>query len=114
MTTHKAISTNKTGVIPKGHAVLAEPFEKKKDNSLIVLPDNVKERSQMIEDRLRILDHGAACWIDEPEPRAQIGDLVLIPNMAGRMVRGTDGKMYRIINDKDVIAVVDEKVEGQL
>lgn len=99
---------NKSGIRPKGHAVLGLPYEAPKKDSRIVLPDTVKERSQMLQDRIRIVAHGEACWSDEPVARAQIGDLVLIPYLSGRMVRGKDGTLYRMVNDRDVIAEVDE------
>lgn len=101
-------NTNTSGIRPKGHAVLGLPYEKPKKDSRIVLPDTVKERTQMLEDRIWIVAHGAACWQDEPEPRARPGELVLIPYLSGRMVRGKDGVLYRMVNDKDVIAECDE------
>lgn len=97
-----------SGIRPKGHAVLGLPYEKPKKDSRIVIPETVKERTQILEDKIRIVAIGGACWSDEPEPRAQIGDLVLIPHLAGRAVRGKDGIIYRMVNDRDVIAECDE------
>lgn len=99
---------NPSGIRPKGHAVLGLPYEKPKGDSRIVIPETVKERTQMLEDRIWIIAIGAACWQDEPERRAHIGDLVLIPFLSGRSVRGKDGILYRMVNDRDVIAEVDE------
>lgn len=100
--------SDSSGIRPKGHAVLGLPYEKPKGNSRIVIPETVKERTQMLEDKIRIIALGAACWSDEPEPRAKVGDLVLIPFLSGRSVRGKDGILYRMVNDRDVIAEVDE------
>lgn len=97
-----------SGIRPKGHAVLGLPYEKPKKDSRIVIPDTVKERAQMLEDRIRIVAVGAACWIDEPEPRIAVGEIALIPFLSGRSVRGKDGVIYRMVNDKDIIAEVDE------
>lgn len=102
------IHQRECGVRPKGHAVLALPYEKPKGNSMIVIPETVKERTQMLEDKVWIIAIGAACWQDEPTPRAMVGDLVLIPYLSGRMVRGKNGVLYRMVNDRDVIAEVDE------
>lgn len=99
---------NKSGIRPKGHAVLGLPYEKPKKDSRIVIPETIKERSQMLQDKIRVVAHGAACWQDEPEPRAKVGDLVLIPYLAGRMVRGKDGVVYRVVNDRDVMAECDD------
>jgi co-chaperonin GroES (HSP10) len=101
-------AVNTAGIYPKGHAVLGLPYEAPKKDSRIVLPDTVKERTQMLQDRVRVIAVGAACWNDEPCPRARVGDLVLIPYLSGRMVRGKDGILYRMINDRDVIAEVEE------
>lgn len=102
------VINNLSGIRPKGHAVLGLPYEKPKKDSRIVIPETVKERTQMLEDKIRIVAIGGACWCDEPVPRAAIGDLVLIPYLSGRMVRGKDGVLYRMVNDKDIIAECDE------
>lgn len=104
----EAIMAKACGIRPKGHMILGLPYEKPKGDSKIVIPETVKERTQMLEDRIRIIAIGAACWNDEPEPRAKIGDLVLVPFLAGRMVRGKDGVVYRAVNDRDVMAECDE------
>lgn len=96
------------GIRPKGHMVLGLPYEKPKNDSRIVIPETVKERTQMLEDRILVIAIGAACWNDEPEPRAKVGDLVLVPFLAGRMVRGKDGTVYRAVNDRDIMAECDE------
>lgn len=102
------MKSNESGIRPKGHAVLGLPYEKPKGDSRIVIPETVRERTQMLEDKIRVVAIGGACWNDEPEPRTKVGELVLIPYLSGRMVRGKDGILYRMINDKDVIAEVDE------
>lgn len=108
------MTNNSSGISPKGHAVLGLPYEKPKKDSLIVLPETVKERTQMLEDKVRIIAIGGACWCDEPVPRAAVGDLVLIPYLSGRMVRGKDGVLYRVINDKDVIAECDPDFDTEV
>lgn len=100
--------SNNSGINVKGHAILGLPYEKPKGNSKIVIPETVKERAQMLQDRIRVVAIGGACWNDEPEPRTSVGELVLIPTFSGRMCRGKDGVLYRIINDKDVVAEVEE------
>lgn len=104
------VNLNTSGLIPQGHAVLTLPVEDRPSDSRIVLPPSVKERATMVQDRVRVVAVGSACWIDEPCPRAKIGDIVYIPYMAGRMVVGVnDQKLYRVINDKDVILTVEVK-----
>lgn len=102
------------GIRPKGHAILGLPYEPPKKDSLIVLPETVKERTQMLQDKIYVIAIGGACWCDEPAPRAAIGDLVLIPYLSGRMVRGKNGVLYRMVNDKDVIAECDPDFDTEV
>jgi len=101
---------NKSGLVPLGVAVLVEPYEPEMKNSLLVMPDMVKERTLMVETRAVVLEIGPAAWRDEPVPRAKVGDKVLISKYAGILAVGTkDGKRYRFINDRDVFAGIEEE-----
>jgi co-chaperonin GroES (HSP10) len=94
---------NKSGLKPLGRAVLVQPYEPEKKASLIELPETVKERTVMVEQRAVVIEAGPAAWEDESEPRAKPGDKVLITKYAGHMCEGTaDGKLYRLVNDRDV------------
>lgn len=94
---------NNSGLKPLGRAVLLEPYEPEVKKSLIELPDSVRERSMMVETRAIVLDIGPAAWDDEKEPRAAVGDKVLISKFAGILAKGTaDGKTYRVVNDIDI------------
>ena len=94
---------NKSGLIPLGRAVLVEPYEPQRKESLIVMPDSVKERTLMVETRAVVLAAGPEAWADEKNPRAWPGDHVMITKFAGVMATGTkDGKPYRLVNDSDI------------
>ena len=98
--------TNESGLQPLGRAVLVEHYEPEKKESMIEIPDFVKDRTLMIEQRAIVIECGPACWPDEPA-RAQPGDKVLISKMAGYMTLGpSDGKRYRMINDRDIFAKI--------
>lgn len=80
-----------------------KPYELQKATSLIQLPPSVSDRQKMIEDRAIVVAIGEACWDDEAQPRAAIGDRVMISKFAGTMTTGVlDGETYRVINDKDI------------
>lgn len=97
---------NESGLKPLGHAVLVEYYEPERHKGMIVVPDSVKERTNALEQRARVVDIGANAWVDEP-PRAARGDYVMISKMAGSAVTGPkDGKSYRMINDRDVFAQI--------
>ncbi len=94
--------SHESGLKPLGRAVLLEYYEPERKESLIALPETVSERTRMLEQRAIVVAIGPSCWPDE-EPRAQIGDKVLIARMAGVMVKGPkDGKDYRVVNDRDI------------
>lgn len=102
---------NTSGLKPLGRAVLVEHYEPERKKGLIELPNSVHERTLMVEQRAVVVEVGPACWPDEPA-RAKPGDKVMISRMAGFMTRGTkDGKVYRIINDRDIFTAIVEETE---
>ena len=102
--------TNNSGLVPLGRAVLVEHYEPERVGGMIEIPDSVKERTLLVEQRAIVIAVGPSAWPDEA-PRAKPGDKVLISKMAGYMAKGTkDGKTYRIINDRDLFAGIVEEV----
>jgi len=100
---------NTSGLKPLGRAVLVEHYEPEKKHSLIEIPDIVKDRTLMVEQRAVVIEVGPACWPDEP-PRAKPGDRVLISKMSGYMALGpADGKRYRFVNDRDMFAAITQE-----
>ena len=92
--------------------MLVEHYEPEKKDSLIEIPDMVKDRTLMVEQRAVVIEVGPACWPDEP-PRAKPGDKVLISRMSGYMAKGpADGKTYRLINDRDIFAGITQESEN--
>jgi co-chaperonin GroES (HSP10) len=103
--------SNTSGLKARGHSVLVEPYEPEIKSSLLVIPDTVGDRTKMHEVRAVVVDIGACAWIDEPEPRAAIGDKVLISRFSGVLVRGTaDQKLYRMVNDRDIFCQIEVEV----
>lgn len=105
---------NKSGLEPLGRAVLIKPYEPEKKRSIIEIPQAVKEQSAMMENRAVVIAVGAACWMDEPAPRAKPGDKVIVTRLAGYQARGTaDGQLYRLVNDRDIFCrVTTEEMEA--
>lgn len=109
----KTIS-NTSGVAPLGRAVLVEYYEPERKAGVIVVPESVREKEVLLEQRAVVVECGPACWPDEP-PRARPGDRVLIARMSGYALTGpADGKRYRIVNDRDIFARIEheEKSNG--
>lgn len=101
---------NKSGLRPVGRAVLVEPYEPERKQSVIVLPPSISERSKMVETRVTVLEIGPECWKGEKAPRAAVGDKVLISKYCGVTVQGTlDSKVYRMVNDEDIYCQIDRE-----
>lgn len=77
----------------------------------IILPSAKKERDELATDEgtLIALSPHAFTYADWPEGAAhpQAGDRVLFAQYAGRMWE-RDGVKYRLVKDKDVVAVIDQ------
>lgn len=102
---------NESGLEPLGVAVLVAPYEPERHGGLIEIPDSVKDRTLMVEQRAIVVAVGSEAWAEEKTPRAKPGDKVLITKMAGYMATGTkDGKKYRLVNDRDIFAGIKEEV----
>ena len=102
---------NESGLKPLGRAILIAPYNPERRQSVIELPDEVLGRDNMLEQRAVVIAIGPSAWCDEVEPRAKIGDKVIVSRFAGYMAKGTaDGKQYRFINDRDIFAQIETEV----
>ncbi len=103
---------NTSGLEPRGVAVLIEVYEPERKGGLIVIPEHVKERTSMVDSRATVVAIGPQAWYDEREPRALPGDKVLVTKFAGFMAVGpSDGKQYRLVNDRDVFCRITHEGE---
>jgi len=103
---------NESGLRPLGRAVLLEHYEPERKESLIVIPDNVKDRTVMLEQRAVVIELGAHAYPDEPK-RCAPGDKVLVSRMAGYIAEGpADGKRYLMVNDRDIFAQITKEKEN--
>jgi hypothetical protein len=74
---------------------------------LIEITLDVQRNMATMETQAVVIDVGTEAWADEAGPRALPGDIVLITKLAGYMAKGPlDGKIYRLINDRDVFCRV--------
>lgn len=104
--------TNESGLKPLGVAVLIKPYEPERRGSVIEIPADVAGRLAMVDNRAVVVEVGQSAWHDEPYPRAQVGDRVLVTKFAGFMAKGPkDGKVYRLVNDRDVFCAITHEEE---
>lgn len=93
---------------PTGHHVLIRLQEvEKKSEGGIILPDATHKKEQAGGQFAEIIDTGPTAWDEYSKPWAKIGDTVLVVRYAGAQW-DWDGeeKLYRIINDDEIIAVM--------
>lgn len=107
--------TNESGLTPKGQAVLLLPYEPDlyNKNSIIVVPDSYKDKLRSVENRGVVLAIGPEAWLHArklgAEPRAVVGEKVMISKYAGHQCQGTrDGKIYRMVNAEDIFCGLDD------
>lgn len=98
------------GLQPVEYKVVVRPRKaQEKTAGGIVLPDEVLDRDQhaAIEGELVALSPLAFTYEEWPKEarKPQAGDTVIFARFSGNTIKGNDGIEYRIMNDKDVIAV---------
>lgn len=114
---------NKSGIYPLGDRVLIKPDEVEKTSPGGIIIVDPEERHAMAQSIGVVVAVGPDCWIDHVErgssgtktvgfsgPFAQPGDRVCFAKYGGLQVPGKDGHQYRIMNDVDITAKVDEEV----
>lgn len=101
---------NLSGINPTEYKVLVLPSKvDERSKGGIILPDDSKANKEHAQTEGQLI----ACsplaftydnWKTASAPKS--GDRVLYAKYAGAIVRGKDGEDYRLINDKDVTAVL--------
>jgi co-chaperonin GroES (HSP10) len=115
---------NPSGLQPVGHAVLLEPYEPDFDaarRSGLIIPDNLRNNSIMVEMRAIVVALGSeayrpenATWLRRLmtpwRPRCLPGDKILVQKYSGAIVVGTlNGKQYRMVNEEDIFVKIVEE-----
>lgn len=105
---------NLSGITPLEYKVLIRPVEETgfiafKGGHKLYKPDETKERDQHAAMEGEIIDMAVFAftyeqWPDGAEkPRA--GQTAIFARYSGVNVKGADGIEYRLMNDKDIVAV---------
>lgn len=95
------------GLRPLEYNVLIapDPVHEKTQGGLYI-PDEALERDQYAQERGTIVALSPAAFSFEewPEgvPKPSDGSVVYFRRYAGQMVKGLDGKEYRVVKDKDI------------
>jgi co-chaperonin GroES (HSP10) len=107
------MSSNDSGLFPAGRAVLIRPYEPERKNSAIFIPKEIEAKGHTLNQRGIVVAIGPTAWHDEPQPRAKVGDKVLVSPFVGYMAEGPkDGQQYRFVNDRDIFALIVDNEEN--
>lgn len=93
------------------NVVIKQPPVATKTKGGLMLPDEEVERRKhaAVEGEIVNLSPMAFTFDDWPadEPKPAVGQKVLIARHAGTFWKDEDGEEYRVVKDKDVVAVID-------
>lgn len=102
------------GLDPVEYKVIIRPVEETgtielKGGFKLIKPDETKERDQhaAVEGDIVAISPFAFSYEEWPAGarKPQVGDRAIFARFSGNTIKGSDGIEYRIMNDKDVIAV---------
>lgn len=99
------------GIAPHEFNVLVLPrtLEAQSASGLITIPEELLEREQdaVVEGMLAAVSPAAFSYAEWPKdlPPPQVGQHVYFRRYAGIWVDGDDGRRYRIMGDKEIVAV---------
>lgn len=107
----KLIDCNPSGILPTEFKVLIAPIEVGDKIGNIFIPNEHQDRAQFAQQvgvlvALAPLAFTYDKWEGIEDQKPKVGDQVLFAKFAGFEYKGKDGKKYRVVNDKDVSAVL--------
>jgi co-chaperonin GroES (HSP10) len=106
-TASSVVPLNTSGLQPVEYKVLVLPEEVPDKIGSIILTDETKDTKAMAQGRGKLIAIGSLAFEDWNDSIA-IGDEVIFPKYAGFVVPkedSADGRVYRLFNDKEVVAV---------
>ena len=110
----KTVALNMSGIDPIEYKVLVRPVEVSKEIELkggfkLIRPDELHEREQhaAMEGKILAVSPFAFTYEEWPEGarKPQVGDTAVFARYGGTLVKGADGIDYRLLNDKDIMAL---------
>lgn len=104
-------ASHPSGIQPTEFKVLIKPKAVEDKVGSIIIPEQVKDRDQFaqMEGELVAVSPLAFTYVEQWPAGAEkpkVGDKVLFAKYSGATVTGLDKVEYRIVNDKDIAAVL--------
>jgi chaperonin GroES len=103
--------TNTSGITPVGYRVLVKPDPIERTTSGgIVLPETAAEAHDRAQQTGILIALGPEAWKDYSACWASVGDRVMFARYGGVHLTGKDGVLYRMLNDEQITAVIEDGV----
>lgn len=103
---------NESGIEPLGHRVLVKPIlTDRKTEGGIIIPEPTANKEDKAQIKSIVVAYGPTAWKAEGlggTPWARTGETVIIGKFAGVFLKGKDGDNYRIVNDDELQARIEE------
>jgi len=101
---------NTSGIHPTEYRCLVLPDKAGEKDGNIIRPDETREREGWAIVRGIFIEAGPMAFSDWGKTRIpQPGDRIIIAKYSGRYEWGVDLMEYRIVNDKEVLAILDSE-----
>lgn len=107
----RVVGGNPSGIFPTEFKVVVRPIDVgEKTKGGIFLPEDTRERDKFAVQEGELIAVSPVAFTYEKWPEGsgppKVGDRVLFARYAGTTRKGKDGLDYRIVNDRDIAAVL--------
>lgn len=103
---------NQSGIKPVGPRILLLPdqIEERSQGGIIKFTGTEKLREELAQTEGTVVDIGDSAFREPPfdadsSDWCAVGDRVIFAKYAGLISEGLDGKKYRIVHDRDIVAI---------
>lgn len=104
-----AVPSNPSGIQPTEFKVLVRPAPVETKIGSIIIPEQHLEKKEFARVEGTLIAVSPAAFNYDgmaPEMAPKVGDRVLYAKYSGLEIKGKDGVEYKIINDRDICAVL--------
>jgi co-chaperonin GroES (HSP10) len=104
------MAKNKCGITPVGTVlvILPDPVEETSESGIVLTTASESDRLKLAQTDGVVIAIAPDAFTDlgESKPRCKVGDRVIFAKYAGMIRKGNDDVEYRLIHDRDVLAVL--------
>lgn len=106
------LALNTSGIQPLDQRVLVLPDPADKKVGSIIIPDSTREQEKYAQVKGTLIASGANAWAEAKASAhfsaPSAGARIMFAKYGGIVVKGADGTDYRLMNDEDITATLEE------